>query len=271
MHRPLALLLSSLLAHLVSAQQPTLKVEAEPQNVVASRLVGSWRADDALCQRLGTKAPAATLAFRSDESWLGNIPARMQNRLKDRRIYWAGTMTLRGTDYPSLLIEIHGNPHVVYFRERDGNPMGDTESFNLALAPGAKSEQDLLLVGGDFNNQPFAAYARDPAPARPAGGTLQAAIAEMLDLLQQGEHVRLIETYATPADLKRMTDGGETVAQIADEFARKKAVELRQGLEKAANMEPRYNADRTEAVFDGPGFGKPIRLQRIADRWYLGN
>ena len=69
-------------------------------------------------------------------------------------------MTARGTVHPFLLIAVHGNPHVLYFRERDGDPMGDGESFNLVLAPAREPASDLLFIGGDFNNQPFAAYDR---------------------------------------------------------------------------------------------------------------
>ena len=38
--------------------------------------------------------------------------------------------------------------------------MGDGESFNVMLAVAKDKAKDLSFVGGDFNNQPFAAFAR---------------------------------------------------------------------------------------------------------------
>jgi len=38
--------------------------------------------------------------------------------------------------------------------------MGDAESFNVMLAPARDRRNDLLFIGGDFNNQPFAAFER---------------------------------------------------------------------------------------------------------------
>ncbi len=55
---------------------------------------------------------------------------------------------------------MEGNPHIFYFRERGGDPYGDSESYNVMLAPAKDRENDLLSVGGDFNNQPFVANAR---------------------------------------------------------------------------------------------------------------
>jgi hypothetical protein len=64
------------------------------------------------------------------------------------------------TVHAFILIEMKGNPHVVYFRERDGDPLGDAESFNVMLAVAKDKPSDLLFIGGDFNNQPFTAYER---------------------------------------------------------------------------------------------------------------
>jgi hypothetical protein len=72
----------------------------------------------------------------------------------------AGTLTLRGAEHPFILIEQAGGPYVVYFREAGGDPMGDAESFHLSLVPAKDTQNDALFIGGDFNNQPFAAYRR---------------------------------------------------------------------------------------------------------------
>ena len=55
-------------------------------------------------------------------------------------------------------MELPGHWCFQYFREANGDPRGDAESFNLILAPGKETQNDLLFIGGDFDNQPFAEY-----------------------------------------------------------------------------------------------------------------
>lgn len=156
-----------------------LKVEENKENVVASRLVGTWVTDVPLSERLGVPGVASgwteRLTFTSEPAYVAAVPEKYQEFLKRGPIYLAGRLTrLRShpaartvpTVHPFLLTVLHGNPHVVYFRQRDGDPMGDSESFNVMLARGEKPEGDLLFIGGDFNNQPFTAYRR-AAEAKP--------------------------------------------------------------------------------------------------------
>lgn len=144
-----------------------LKVQPEKENVVASRLEGSWRLNADLTQRLeGTdkphqsENPRGLISFVADEAIATQVPAKYEHFLSDKIIYLAGTMIWRGARHPFILIEHKGNPCVVYFRERDGDPMGDAESFYLMLAQAKEKKQDILFIGGDFNNQPFAAHDR---------------------------------------------------------------------------------------------------------------
>lgn len=143
------------------------RVEPNQQNVVASRLVGTWEPDLALAERLGV-SPADRIRFESDPEIAAKIPERYAKPLADRQIFLAGTMT-RTTPaeagpsiqrYPFILLTMEGNPHLVYFRERKGDPMGDAESFNLSVIPAKDTANDLLFIGGDSNNQPFAAFHR---------------------------------------------------------------------------------------------------------------
>jgi hypothetical protein len=76
----------------------------------------------------------------------------------------AGIMKSGKNDYPFILIEHKGNPHIVIFREWDGDPVGDAESFNVMLAVAENTSNDLLFIGGDFNNQPFYALERAETP-----------------------------------------------------------------------------------------------------------
>ena len=146
-----------------------LRVQPNKENVVASRLAGTWRPHAALTERLtgrppreGGESPTDVIAFKADPAVAATVPAKYREFLVGKPLFMAGRMTLRGTDHPFLLVELHGNPHVVYFRERDGDPMGDAESFNLVVAPAKDSAKDQLFIGGDFNNQPFTAFERPP-------------------------------------------------------------------------------------------------------------
>lgn len=142
-----------------------LEVKLEKDNVVSSRLEGRWQVNAALSTRLGRNRGGA-LKFTSDSRVVEALPEKYNTFLANKTIYMAGTMRRKGTAHTFLLIEVKGNPHIVYFRERDGDPRGDAESFNVMLAVAKDRANDLLFVGGDFNNQPFTAYERAPAKPR---------------------------------------------------------------------------------------------------------
>lgn len=146
-------------------QESALRLRPDPENVVASRLEGIWEPDPALGERLGSSA-GSTLEFRADPAILERVPAKFFEPLGELQIFFAGILTQRRGESvshrPMLLLSMHGNPHVISFRERDGDPMGDAESFNLAVIPAEQRANDLLFVGGDFNNQPFSAFKRAP-------------------------------------------------------------------------------------------------------------
>jgi hypothetical protein len=144
------------------------KVTPDKENVVASRLEGEWRVDKDLNERLhGSTRKMETVVFRSDASVAAMIPAAYREFLDGKPIYMAGRVTLDGTEYPFILVEKSGNPHVVMFRARGDDPMGDAESCNIMLAPAKDRAQDVLLIGADFNNEPFRAYERAERSAQP--------------------------------------------------------------------------------------------------------
>lgn len=143
------------------------KVQADKENVTASRLAGNWILHTDLTTRLEGKKPEAKVKYKftSDDNVAPTVPEKYGKFLKDLTIYMSGWMEItRGEKtekYPFILVNLKGNPHVVYFRPREGDAMGDGESFNLMLAPAKAKPNDLLFIGGDFNNQPFRAYERD--------------------------------------------------------------------------------------------------------------
>jgi len=163
-----ALAAAALVAVCCSVAWAALAVKADKENVVASRLAGEWQPHVELTKRLTgrAKVPPGGLSFRSDPAIAGKIPAKYDKFLGKKHIYMAGMLKRRGKEHPFVLIEHRGNPHVVYFRERGGDPLGDAESFNVMLAVSKEKGNDLLFIGGDFNNQPFSAFERSRASKR---------------------------------------------------------------------------------------------------------
>lgn len=163
--RLLTILALVLLAPLGLALTLQLRVEPDQNNVTAGRLVGTWESDPVVAERMGLKGDGQQLEFRAAGDFLDKVPAKIAEAIKDMRIYESGTVVLRAGDKtrwtrPYLLTNISGNPHLLMFRARDGEPLGDVESFNLFVAQGKEQADDLLLVGGDFNNEPFRPFRR---------------------------------------------------------------------------------------------------------------
>lgn len=163
-----------MIAAALTAGAANLEVKPDKQNVVASRLEGTWQANEALTKRLigdskkRSESPRGVLTFKSDPAILQQLPVKYEKFLKDKQIYMAGIMEVNGERHPFLLIELKGNPHIVWFRDIGGEPMDDSESFIVMFASAADKKNDILLIGGDFNNEPFRAYERKPADEKPA-------------------------------------------------------------------------------------------------------
>jgi len=57
-------------------------------------------------------------------------------------------MTGNGKAHPFILTEYNGNACVFYFIEKNGDPMGDGESFNLVIAPAKDKGKDIQFTQG---------------------------------------------------------------------------------------------------------------------------
>jgi hypothetical protein len=149
-------------AKLLGKEPPQLEVQAEKENVVASKLEGAWQANADLWPRLAGKgAPdKAIISFKSDPKVAAKIPLRYLPFFEGKPVYMSGIMRRDTNEHLFILSTLNGNPHVIYFRPRGGDPLGDAESFNLFIAVAAETANDLLFLGGDFNNQPFYPFER---------------------------------------------------------------------------------------------------------------
>lgn len=143
-----------------------LEVTVEPENIISSKLEGHWEISIVVSQFLGGELPFGkrpTIEFTRDNSILDRLPENYKKEVfVDRTIYMAGNIVVEDEIYPFVLMELQGNAHVVFFEEKEGDPFGDSESFNVMLVPGEEDAKDLLFIGGDFNNQQFIAFVRSP-------------------------------------------------------------------------------------------------------------
>lgn len=142
-------------------RRKTLNYNYSKENVVATHLVGTWIFDKKGAKVL-TKNTTSLMELKveMDSSIVEDIPYKFNEFLDGKTIYLAGKITLNKESFPFILIELSGNPHLVYFKEKNGIPMDNLESFNLFVAAGDTPKMDILLIGGDFNNQAFFPFKR---------------------------------------------------------------------------------------------------------------
>lgn len=247
-----------------------LQVKPEPQCVVANGLLGSWQADPELGKRLGKKAPVERLEFRDDAAVLAKIPTAIAGKLKSLPILLAGTMRKGDSEHVFLLTVLSGNPTVVWFRERGGDPCGDAESWNVMFVRAEAKPADLLFVGGDSDNQAFVAFVREGKPVGQLEPT--AALTSMAALVEAGRIREFIETFCAPEDLGRMQKAGRTIDALVERFEGERGKQLVAVFQDAAKRAPTLSADGNLATWqlDGAeGLPKTLRLQRIDGRWYM--
>lgn len=149
------------------------------ENVVASELLGKWVYDAELTGRIaGGEAPERDefLHFTENEDSSKRIIKQMGVMLEKleksesesdkvprlkracQTIYLAGKVEYGSGDSKMTadfaLTTLHGNPKVmVYEPEED-----DFESVYVMLARDEKGDNDVLFLGGDFNNETFRAF-----------------------------------------------------------------------------------------------------------------
>ena len=176
MREVLAIVVAASMAASVLNAQTKLQVTADKQNVVAGRIIGEWEVDVPLTTRLGGGAvrPAggegtpARVSFRSDSTVAGQVPAAFVSAVTTRVPYFpvfaSGRMSFEGREVPFILTQLSGNPHILFWLERNGDRFGNAESFNVSIAAAKEPANDILFIGGDFNNQPFSAYKRVTPP-----------------------------------------------------------------------------------------------------------
>jgi hypothetical protein len=249
-------------------QEAALRVEPDPKNHVAASLAGSWQRDGDLTKRLGkTKAPMA-LTIREDHRVLEALPAAVVEHLRGKRIYTAGTMQVKDNEQTFVLTAAAGNPEIFVFRSASSDPVRGSETLRVMLVRGETPAADLLFVADASLKQPFAAFARAPEVV----GALEpaAALTEMVRLLEADKYGEFLKTWCDPEDFARMAPEGSSIDALGERFrVSAKGKELFESLVAGAKLTPKVSGD--DAIFEGEGLPRPLRLKRVAGRWYLCN
>lgn len=140
-------------------------IEPDQNNVTAGRLSGVWQSDPVVSTRMGLKGSQETIEFYAEDNFLTSVPDSVTKELNKHRIFETGMMVTRQdgkliSSAPYLLTSVSGNPHLLKLRAENGVPLAGIESANIFVAPGRERHQDLLLLGGDVNNEAFRSFRR---------------------------------------------------------------------------------------------------------------
>lgn len=165
---PLGLLSALAFVAVLTSAAPLLLdliIEPDPASVTAGSLEGTWEADPAVAERLGRKPKDERVVFEADPGIIDVIPDKYDEALGELRIYEAGTLKFLADDEvifagPYLLSELGGSPHVIVFRDRNGEALGDSESFYVFIAHAKDPKNDILFIGGDMPDEEFRPFRR---------------------------------------------------------------------------------------------------------------
>lgn len=142
------------------------RVQVDKENIVSNSIEGTWVSDDALNAKLGARAKSLRVEITRDDSIAAKIPEKYEKVLGKKTIYAAGVIVWKEADaapsrMPMIVIELAGNPHLVTFRPRGDDPLGDAESCNVMLVRAKDRANDLLFLGGDTARESFQALHRE--------------------------------------------------------------------------------------------------------------
>lgn len=141
-----------------------VEVKENKGNIIASRLAGTWLADNTFDKRLGKPHGLTKLTFTKDLKAAKSIPEKWVKTLKElsATVYSSGYFTVISKAKSSkpikghyLLSSLNGNPCLFMFFSR-----GKPESVYISLIPSKDKAKDLLFVGGDNVDEVFAAFQR---------------------------------------------------------------------------------------------------------------
>jgi len=125
-----------------------------------ARFAGKWKIDTSLTERIGGRASQSSFEIRKDSSILEKLPKDQLVKVKEGGVFGAGLLIRGEKSSPFVLSQAGGVLMLVYFRDRDGEPLADSESMFFAQVIGSKRDKDMLFLGGDSEAEAFRAYVR---------------------------------------------------------------------------------------------------------------
>ena len=132
---------------------------------VAEQICGVWRLDSDLTEKVnGKRRELGDFVVSSDPAVASVIPDRVKTVIPhwESALLMTGHVEFLGKKHPCCIVAIRGAIHLVYFRPKGLDPLGDSESRYLVLVWGTTPADDVLFIGGDFANKKFSAFKRRP-------------------------------------------------------------------------------------------------------------
>lgn len=144
-----------------------LKVQADAENVVAARIVGTWKLDAALTRQLDPDRKAgeiASLTFFDNPGVLPGMQAA-SDRFKNRQIFGAGILNVDGATqtHTYVLVNHHGNMELVWFTTKENDAIGIVTTKTVHIAVARDKAKDLLFLGGESMRDASEAFDRAAA------------------------------------------------------------------------------------------------------------
>jgi len=274
-----------------------LELTKDNDNVTADRLAGTWVVDEETNERIHpdseTDDGMPPIEFVPDDAVAMAIPDRYGDFFQDKPVYLAGLMRLGGSTFPFVLTTYHGNPHIIYFLERDRDPFGEALSFNVMLVSAEDSKADMLFLGGMSADQPFTAFVRDAmikevallgpdaSSAEPvridplvlAIAEARVAMGEAVQLLEAGRYRDFMERFAKPTALRAIAEREGGLELVVSQFKKRKASKLLMQMHAllAASTIPTISEDGATATFATEDGEVRVVFEREFGRWYLRN
>lgn len=104
---------------------------------------------------------------------------------------------------------------------------------------------------------------------------LDTAVKEAIRLMEAKEYETFIKQFLHPEDLKRLTDSGTSVEEMAKRFAMKKAERNLEVLKELQEKKPQHSDDGRQAFVESEKFKRmpnsKIRFQKVGKLWYIRN
>lgn len=150
---------------LLSPGLAELRVVDEPQDYLAQRLEGTWLLDEGISDALSSRKEPRLIRFQKDPEALNKILKKHHPSLEEHKIAAAGFAYAPGegeemSQAVFLLVDIDGDPLLLFFYDSPTESMGEAESAFIHLITGSRPEKDLFFLGTEYEDSAFLGFRR---------------------------------------------------------------------------------------------------------------